>query len=87
MPVPDSDSLTERQAAAAAAALLAAYSPLASELSGLFAAAGHQLALVGGPVRDVFLGRRSGDEAWKSRIIRDKYNQSKSIIKSKKKLN
>ena len=60
MPVPDSDSLTERQASAAAA-LLAADSPLASELSGLFAAAGHQLALVGGPVRDVFLGRRSGD--------------------------
>ena len=26
-----------------------------------FAAAGHELALVGGPVRDVFLGRRSGD--------------------------
>ncbi len=60
MPVPDSDPLTERQAAAAAA-LLAAVSPLTSELSGLFAAAGHDLALVGGPVRDVFLGRRSGD--------------------------
>ena len=61
MPVPDPDSLTERQAAAAAAALLAAVSPLASELGGLFAAAGYELALVGGPVRDVFLGRRSGD--------------------------
>jgi poly(A) polymerase len=60
MPVPDSDSPTERQAAAASA-LLAAVSPLANELGGLFAAAGQQLALVGGPVRDVFLGRQSGD--------------------------
>jgi len=60
MPVPEPDSLTERQAAAAAA-LLAAVSPLANELGELFAAAGHELALVGGPVRDVFLRRRSGD--------------------------
>ena len=55
MPVPDSDSQPERQAAAAAA-LLAAVSPLADELGELFAAAGHELALVGGAVRDVFLG-------------------------------
>jgi poly(A) polymerase len=60
MPVPEPDRLTTRQAAAAAA-LLAAVSPLANELGELFAAAGHQLALVGGPVRDVFLGRASGD--------------------------
>jgi poly(A) polymerase len=60
MPVPDSDPPTERQAAAAAA-LLAAVSPLANELGGLFSAAGHALALVGGPVRDVFLGRPPGD--------------------------
>ncbi len=60
MPVPDSDPLTERQTAAAAA-LLAAVSPLADELGELFAAAGHELALVGGVVRDVFLGRQSGD--------------------------
>ncbi len=60
MPVPDPDPLTERQATAAAA-LLAAVSPLANELGELFAAAGHELALVGGPVRDVFLRRQSGD--------------------------
>ncbi|WP_315093108.1 CCA tRNA nucleotidyltransferase [uncultured Cellulomonas sp.] len=33
----------------------------ALELGGLFAAAGHELALVGGPVRDAFLGRTSAD--------------------------
>jgi len=60
MPVPEPDRLTKQQAAAAAA-LLAAASPLADELGELFAAAGHELALVGGPVRDVFLSRRSGD--------------------------
>jgi poly(A) polymerase len=49
MPVPDPDSLT------------AAASPLATELGELFVAAGYELALVGGPVRDAFLGRRSGD--------------------------
>lgn len=60
MAVPDPDSPNKRQLQAAAA-LLASLSPLADELGGLFAAAGHELALVGGPVRDVFLGRRSGD--------------------------
>ena len=30
-------------------------------LAGRFAAEGHELALVGGLVRDVFLGRRHGD--------------------------
>ena len=60
MPVPEPDRLTKRQATAAAA-LLAAVSPRANELGEIFAAAGHQLALVGGSVRDVFLGRRSGD--------------------------
>ncbi len=59
-PVPDPDELNERQLQAAAA-LLSAVSPLADELGALFAAAGHELALVGGPVRDVFLGRESGD--------------------------
>ena len=59
MPVPEPDPLTKRQASAAAALLAA--SPLANQLGELFAAAGHELALVGGPVRDVFLGRRSGD--------------------------
>jgi poly(A) polymerase len=45
----------------AAAALLAAISPVADELGRLFARHGHDLALVGGPVRDVFLGRTPGD--------------------------
>ena len=35
--------------------------PEAVELGELFAAAGHELALVGGPVRDAFLGRSSAD--------------------------
>jgi poly(A) polymerase len=60
MAVPDPDSLDERQLKAAAE-LLAAVSPLVAELGALFAAAGQQLALVGGPVRDVFLRRRSED--------------------------
>ncbi len=60
MAVPDPDSPNKRQLQAAAA-LLATISPLADELGGLFAAAGHELALVGGPVRDVFLRRRFGD--------------------------
>ena len=59
MPDPP-DDLTERQLRAAAA-LLSTISPLADELGALFAAAGHELALVGGPVRDVFLGRKPGD--------------------------
>jgi poly(A) polymerase len=50
-----------KQQLQAAAALLATVSPLAAELGGVFAGAGHELALVGGPVRDVFLGRRPGD--------------------------
>ena len=35
--------------------------PLLTELGQLFAAAGHELALVGGPVRDAFLGRTAID--------------------------
>jgi poly(A) polymerase len=45
----------------AAARLLSAVSPAASELGGRFARRGHELALVGGSVRDVFLGRDPGD--------------------------
>ena len=45
----------------AAAALLRRVSPAADELGRLFARHGHELALVGGPVRDVFLGRTPGD--------------------------
>jgi poly(A) polymerase len=50
-----------KQQLQAATALLATVSPLADELGGLFARAGHELALVGGPVRDVFLGRSHDD--------------------------
>jgi poly(A) polymerase len=61
MPVPDSTSLTPQQRQAAAR-LLATVSPVADELGARFARAGHQLALVGGSVRDVFLGQApSGD--------------------------
>ncbi|NNU27158.1 CCA tRNA nucleotidyltransferase [Isoptericola sediminis] len=35
--------------------------PAAVELGEIFAAAGHELSLVGGPVRDAFLGRTSAD--------------------------
>ncbi len=62
MPVPDPEPTNERQLrAAAAAALLSAVPPVADELGGLFAAAGHELALVGGVVRDAFLRRKSRD--------------------------
>ena len=60
MPVPDSTPLSPQQRTAAAA-LLAAASVLADELGQIFVKNGHQLALVGGAVRDVFLGRQSGD--------------------------
>jgi len=42
-------------------ARLAPVLPLLQELGERFAAAGHDRALVGGPVRDAFLGRTSGD--------------------------
>jgi poly(A) polymerase len=45
----------------AAAALIRAQVPGVAEIGRLFAARGHELALVGGPVRDVFLGRTPGD--------------------------
>ncbi len=41
--------------------VLTTMAPAALELGGLFRAAGHELALVGGPVRDAFLGRASND--------------------------
>jgi poly(A) polymerase len=65
MPVPDPVPINKqpmtRQQLQAAADLLATVSPLADELGALFARGGHELALVGGPVRDVFLGRVPGD--------------------------
>jgi len=60
MPVPDPDSPNNRQLQAAAA-VLSALSPRITELGDLFVAAGHEIALVGGPVRDAFLGRASPD--------------------------
>ncbi len=45
----------------AAAALIRARLPGVAEIGRLFAAHGHELSLVGGPVRDVFLGREPGD--------------------------
>lgn len=44
-----------------AVAHLAPVLPLLTDLGERFAAAGHELALVGGPVRDAFLGRASPD--------------------------
>nr|WP_246130968.1 CCA tRNA nucleotidyltransferase [Cellulomonas aerilata] len=41
--------------------VLTELAPAALELGELFRAAGHELALVGGPVRDAFLGRVSAD--------------------------
>ena len=43
------------------AAALLHLDPAVAELGALFAGAGHRLALVGGPVRDAVLGRRSPD--------------------------
>ena len=60
MPVSDSTSvpLPSPDQRKAAAALLRTLTPGAAELGELFARAGHELALVGGSVRDVFLGGR-----------------------------
>ena len=45
----------------AAVAHLAPLLPVLTDLGDRFAAGGHELALVGGPVRDAFLARTSGD--------------------------
>ena len=60
MPVSDFTSvpLPSPDQRKAAAALLRTHTPGAAELGELFARAGHELALVGGSVRDVFLGGR-----------------------------
>ncbi len=56
MPVPMSDEQRK-----AAAALLRERVPAVAAIGRLFARHGHELALVGGPVRDVFLGQQPGD--------------------------
>jgi len=68
MPVPESSTsvaqkatLSADQRKAAAALLRANTPPVVAELGELFTRAGHELALVGGPVRDVFLGGRPHD--------------------------
>ncbi len=64
MPVSDSTSVVQKatvsadQKKAAAALLRACTPPSVIALGELFAAAGHELALVGGPVRDIFLDAR-----------------------------
>jgi poly(A) polymerase len=55
-------TLSADQRKAAAALLRASTSPTVAELGALFTRAGHELALVGGPVRDVFLGVQPGDQ-------------------------
>jgi poly(A) polymerase len=61
MPVPDPNDLTAEQRKAAGRLLAAATRPL-GDLAALFTSHGHDLALVGGPVRDVFLGRTPRDQ-------------------------
>jgi poly(A) polymerase len=60
MPVPDSNPLTPAQRKAAAE-LLRPVTRRLDDLARLFTRRGHQLALVGGPVRDVFLRRPPPD--------------------------
>ncbi|TWG92666.1 poly(A) polymerase [Nocardioides sp. J9] len=67
-PVTDADSPTAPgtplrlvDVQAAVSAELDRIGPVLDELGALFADAGHELALVGGPVRDAMLGRRSND--------------------------
>jgi poly(A) polymerase len=59
VPHPAHDELTDARRAATAA--LAGRQPLLADLGNRFAAAGHRLILVGGPVRDALLGRDSLD--------------------------
>jgi poly(A) polymerase len=67
MPVSESTSVAQKatlsadQSKAAAALLRANTSPTVAKLGELFTSAGHELALVGGPVRDVFLDGRPKD--------------------------
>jgi poly(A) polymerase len=60
-PVAQKATLSADQRTAASALLRAQSVPAVVELGQLFVRAGHELALVGGPVRDVFLGGQPGD--------------------------
>ncbi|HEX6454049.1 MAG TPA: CCA tRNA nucleotidyltransferase [Trebonia sp.] len=55
--MPVSESIISSDQRKAATTLLRTLAPAAAELGELFARAGHELSLVGGPVRDVFLGK------------------------------
>ncbi len=59
--MPTSDPRALSAAQRRAAEVLLRYSSVLDELSQRFAAAGHELALVGGPVRDALLGRMADD--------------------------
>jgi poly(A) polymerase len=59
--MPVSESMITPEQRKAAQDLLRTFAPAAAELGELFARAGHEIALVGGPVRDVFLGKRPAD--------------------------
>lgn len=60
MSVSNQPSLTDAQRRAITE-LLARISPITDDLGRLFAEAGHEIALVGGSVRDAFLGRLGND--------------------------
>jgi len=60
-PAPDPAGPSVESARRRLAAALLSLDPAVAELGELFARAGHELALVGGPVRDAVLGRPSPD--------------------------
>ena len=61
MAVPNQNVTPESSRRIAIAELLRGIAPVADDLGALFAAAGHELALVGGPVRDALLRRPTKD--------------------------
>ncbi|PWD51115.1 CCA tRNA nucleotidyltransferase [Serinibacter arcticus] len=61
MQAPPSTGATPASLMRTALSVLATIASETDPLGEMFASAGHELALVGGPVRDAFLGRRSAD--------------------------
>lgn len=59
--MPDPQPTTDAPAVRAAVAAVLDAHPVLADLGALFEAAGHELALVGGPVRDALLGRAVND--------------------------
>ena len=59
--MPDPQPQSDAPAVRAAVAAVLRENPVLADLGALFAAAGHELALVGGPVRDALLGRPVND--------------------------